>query len=771
MTAGEVFSHLKSRNFPIWKILTEPSSRLADVGLRRRSQLLSYFLIFTAVISIIQTAYGFVTDPGYSSHFPVIAINLVVTILIYAIGRSRFYLVAATLTTVIVPVFAFSNIVNNPVLTTVEISFTTLILGLLMSIMLLPAWGTVVVSVINVASILFSPVLLPDLIQNFSEITRPLALNLIASVLALIGLYTRNRIEKDQQSRFLLSAQELQSEITERMRIETELRKRATRLELLTDLAHRTTAILEINELLYTAVELLSNTFGYSNVNILLVEGDQVVLKAASMQSLRLLEGSILLKVGIEGINGWVAKHGEPLLVNDVTRDSRYQAKIPELQMKSELAVPIQFKGRVIGVLDAQSKQLANFTQDDVTTLSAVADQLAIAIENARLYDAAQQELEERRQTELALRESEARYRGIVEDQTDMICRFLPDGTITFANQAYCRSINSDREAVLEMNLFTQITTDNRKQVEKNIANLTKVTPVIVDEYMVVKPDGKVIWEQWIDRALFDEQGNITQYQSVGQDITGRKRAELEIYRLNEQLEQRVSERTAQLEASNRELEAFAYSVSHDLRTPLRGIDGFSQALLDDYSDVLDDEGKDYLHRVRNGTQKMGELIDDILKLSQITRHEMHVKLIDMTSMVDQITQTIKAAEPDRMFEFEIAENIQAYGDEHLVRIALENLLRNAAKYTSRKKVAHIEFGTQLSKGDKVFFVRDNGAGFNMAYKDKLFVAFQRLHSSNEFSGSGVGLSIVSRIVSKHNGRIWADSKEGEMAIFYFTLG
>jgi light-regulated signal transduction histidine kinase (bacteriophytochrome) len=167
----------------------------------------------------------------------------------------------------------------------------------------------------------------------------------------------------------------------------------------------------------------------------------------------------------------------------------------------------------------------------------------------------------------------------------------------------------------------------------------------------------------------------------------------------------------------------------------------------------------------------MGELIDDILKLSQITRHEMHVKLIDMTSMVDQIAQTIKTAEPDRAFEFKIAEDIQAYGDEHLVRIALENLLRNAAKYTSRKTVARIVFGTKPINGDVVFFVRDNGAGFNLDYKDKLFIAFQRLHNSNEFSGSGVGLSIVSRVISKHNGRIWADSIEGEMAIFYFTLG
>lgn len=235
-------------------------------------------------------------------------------------------------------------------------------------------------------------------------------------------------------------------------------------------------------------------------------------------------------------------------------------------------------------------------------------------------------------------------------------------------------------------------------------------------------------------------------------------------------LEDTVRLRTAQLEATNRELEAFAYSVSHDLRAPLRGIDGFSMALLEDYREQLDDTGKDYLNRVRAGTQRMGRLIDDLLKLSRLTRTNMQRQRLDLGEMARQIVIELRRAEPDRRAEFEIAPGLTGSGDRALVEAALENLLRNAWKFTGNCDRARIELGVTEHGDERVYHVRDNGAGFDMAYADKLFRPFQRLHDTTEFPGTGIGLAIVHRVVLRHGGRIWAEGEVDGGATFYFTL-
>ncbi len=245
-----------------------------------------------------------------------------------------------------------------------------------------------------------------------------------------------------------------------------------------------------------------------------------------------------------------------------------------------------------------------------------------------------------------------------------------------------------------------------------------------------------------------------------------------------------------ELEATNKELEAFSYSVSHDLRAPLRSIDGFSQILLEDYSDELDEEGKDYLGRVRGASQTMGRLIDDLLGLSRVTRGQMQRKRIDLSALAKEVAQSLKEslkeAEPsnqeeekeeeeERKVEFFIEEGLKGWGDRRLIRVALENLLGNAIKFTQKEKEARIEFGVDqaLSRqgGVEVYYVKDNGAGFEMAYADKLFGAFQRLHGSSEFEGTGIGLATVQRIVHRHGGRIWAKGEVGQGATFFFTLG
>jgi light-regulated signal transduction histidine kinase (bacteriophytochrome) len=234
---------------------------------------------------------------------------------------------------------------------------------------------------------------------------------------------------------------------------------------------------------------------------------------------------------------------------------------------------------------------------------------------------------------------------------------------------------------------------------------------------------------------------------------------------------ERVAERTAELEAVNRELEAFAYSVSHDLRAPLRSIDGFSQALLEDCGEQLDGTGQEYLARVRAASQRMGRLIDELLTLSRVTRRELRVERVDLSELARSVVEELVEADPGREVEVVVADGLVAQGDPGLLRQVLHNLLDNAFKFSAGRDRARIELAVDSSGGERVYSIRDNGAGFDMAFADKLFGAFQRLHRVSEFAGTGVGLATVQRIIHRHGGRIWAEAVVGEGATFYFTLG
>jgi hypothetical protein len=270
-------------------------------------------------------------------------------------------------------------------------------------------------------------------------------------------------------------------------------------------------------------------------------------------------------------------------------------------------------------------------------------------------------------------------------------------------------------------------------------------------------------------RLVAEPEGRQTVLQT-NRDITEERRAQEEIQRLNRELEQRVADRTAQLEASNKELEAFAYSVSHDLRAPLRGIDGWSMALLEDYGDKLDQTARKCLDRVREETQRMGRLIDDLLKLSRLTRAELRYESLDLTTLARSIACRLRESDPNRSIDFAIQEGLTGIADARLVEIALVNLLSNAVKFTGPRAEARIEFGQNWHQDEMVFHVRDNGVGFDMAYSKTLFGAFQRLHKHAEFPGNGIGLATAQRVLLRHGGRIWADAKPNEGATFYFTI-
>jgi light-regulated signal transduction histidine kinase (bacteriophytochrome) len=241
-------------------------------------------------------------------------------------------------------------------------------------------------------------------------------------------------------------------------------------------------------------------------------------------------------------------------------------------------------------------------------------------------------------------------------------------------------------------------------------------------------------------------------------------------YAERERAQEVLKQRTDQVEAANREIEAFSYSISHDLKAPLRILDGFSLAVLEDCGDKLDEKGRDYLNRIRNASQKMAQLIDDILKLSRITMADMNTGLVNLSNLAESIAADIKATQPERHVEFVIQPEMTALGDIKLLDVALRNLMENSWKYTNKSSLARIELGVNSRDGKQVYFLADNGAGFDLKYADRLFQPFRRLHSDEEFPGTGIGLATVQRVIHRHGGRIWADSEIGKGATFYFTL-
>jgi light-regulated signal transduction histidine kinase (bacteriophytochrome) len=328
----------------------------------------------------------------------------------------------------------------------------------------------------------------------------------------------------------------------------------------------------------------------------------------------------------------------------------------------------------------------------------------------------------------------------------------------------------NDKEDLVGKNALELIADRDKTKATQNLQKVLDWGYSGILEYKFKMKNGNEFDAELNSVLLRDNQGNPAGFVAVTRDITERKRAEEKIRQLNAELEQRVKDRTAQLEVANKELESFAYAVSHDLRAPLRGIDGWSLALQEDYHEQLNDQARQVLSRIRSETQRMGLLIDDLIKLSVVTRTEMEPMSADLTALAHSIIARMEKENADRKINFIIQPGLSTQGDINLLEIVLTNLFDNACKFTRTRVQAQIEFGMKNIEGKPVFFIRDNGVGFDMRYAQNLFGAFQRMHKLSEFPGTGIGLATVQRIIHRHNGRIWAEAQLDGGATFYFTI-
>ncbi|MGD9762379.1 MAG: PAS domain S-box protein, partial [Candidatus Binatia bacterium] len=575
-----------------------------------------------------------------------------------------------------------------------------------------------------------------------------------------------------------------------------------------------------------------------------------------------------------------------------------------EIGMRSAVTEALLANGALQGVLILAAAQPQAFTMAHRDILSEIANQLAVAMQTARLREQLQgyirgleQEVAERERAQEALQASEARYRDLIENASDIIYTHDLNGDFLSLNAAGEHLIGYFREEVRGLNIAHVVAADHletaraamaqqlrgeapqlhevelvtkagrqlpvelstrliyegstavgvqgiardvtaRKQAEEALAFKTAVLETqqetSPDGILVVGEHGSLIsfnerframWdippaimalrddEQALQSVLdkvVDPEGFLARVRFLAanreqtsheeihlcdgrvldrysapmfgtdgkyygrvwyvRDVTDRVRAQAAISELNAELEQRVRERTAQLEAANQELQAFSYSVSHDLRAPLRHIEGFSQALREEHGAQLDAEARDYLDRIQLAVRRMGQLIRDLLSLSQVTLRDMAPEVVQLGTLALEIGSALESEALQRQVEFVVAPDLAARGDARLLRIALENLLGNAWKYTSRQPTARIEFGATEHGDGVAYFVRDNGTGFDMEHAKKLFQPFERLHRSEQFEGTGIGLAIVQRIIHRHGGHIWAESAPGQGATFYFTL-
>lgn len=554
------------------------------------------------------------------------------------------------------------------------------------------------------------------------------------------------------------------------------LERRSQLLQVAAEVSRAASAILDPDELSQQVVELVQQRFGLYYVGLFLVDesGQHLILRAATGEAGReMLRAGHQFAVGNSSMVGWCVANRRARIALDVGEDAVH-FKNPLLpDSRSELALPLISRGKPLGALTIQSSQGGAFSNEDIETFQTMADQLANAIQNARLYDQLEKELEERKRAEmqvrqlnaeleerverrtLALKASEEKFRALADNNPLRIRRYDRDGRYLYANLV-SNEPDFEPEQIIGKTIREVVANPELTEMaERCIKQVFETGQPMQTEYQYDENS----YALWYLAPEFGPDGEVISVVTTTLDISERRH-----------MEDELRARTLELQASNRELESFSYSVSHDLRAPLRALDGFSRILLDDFHDSLPEDGKGYLNRIREAAQHMAQLIDDMLRLSRITRAEMSHDPVNLTEMAHRILETLRRDEPIRNVQANVQEGLLANGDEGLLRMVTENLISNAWKFSAKTDPTKIEVGKTLIDGKETFFIRDNGVGFDMAYADKLFAVFQRLHSPGEFPGTGVGLAIVQRVIHRHGGRIWAKSEPGKGATFYFTL-
>ena len=402
------------------------------------------------------------------------------------------------------------------------------------------------------------------------------------------------------------------------------------------------------------------------------------------------------------------------------------------------------------------------------------------------------------------VKESEEKFKLLIENQVDLLVKVDAQGKFLYVSPSYCETFGKKEEELLGEEYIPLVHSDDVESTRKAMEALYSPPHICYLEQRAKTAQGWR-WIAWNDKAILDEKGNVHEIIGLGRDITRRKEAEEELQKLKEHLETQVEQRTAQLEEHvgkldksqkallymvedlneitaqlkeerkkmeevNQELEAFTYSVSHDLRAPLRAINGFSSFLIEDYADKLDEEGKKYLNTIRDNTTRMDQLITDLLNLSRIYRTEVKLSEVNMGEIVKSIYHEVASNKEKEEFEIFIQDMSMVKCDSSLMKHVWQNLIENALKYSSKTEKKEITIGSKKEKNEIIFFIKDAGIGFNSKYINKLFGVFQRLHREDEFEGTGVGLAIVQRIISRHGGKVWAEGEEGSGATFYFSL-